>query len=55
MTWIRIEAPHFVAAVCFDENGVCIKAAPILKWTVGKTFSYCFDYWKRKGFSLTEI
>lgn len=32
---LRIEAPHFVAGIIFDENGQCIKAAPIVKWCRG--------------------
>ena len=35
---VRIEAPHFCAGIILDENGICVHAAPILKYAIG-----CFD------------
>lgn len=31
-TCMRIEAPHFVAGVVFDDRGAIMHVAPILSW-----------------------
>lgn len=33
---VRVVAPHFVAGLVLDDAGVCVYAAPILGWCVGK-------------------
>lgn len=51
---IIIDAPHFNAAVVLDDNGVVVRAAPILKymlgWTAARVVRYCF----RKGWQFDE-
>lgn len=32
-----------------SDKGVIIEAAPIAKWTIGKTIGEVYDYFKRKG------
>lgn len=32
---IRIEGPDFVAGLILCD-GICVKAAPVIRWTVGK-------------------
>jgi hypothetical protein len=50
---IIIDAPHFNAAVVLDQ-GVVVRAAPILKymvgWTAARVVRYCF----RKGWQCDE-
>lgn len=45
---VRIEAPHFVAAVII-EDGVCIEAAPIMSWAIGKTEQDLVTWFNTKG------
>ena len=49
----RIVAPHFVAglAVEKDTNKV-VKAAPILNWTINKSWFYVESYANKKGWIL---
>ena len=44
---VAVDAPHFYAGMIL-KNGVVVKAAPILKWAVGKTQLYLTDYFWRK-------
>lgn len=48
MTLIRILAPHFVAGLLHDGQRVC-RAAPILRWAVGKQVGVVQAYCQRKG------
>jgi len=45
---IRMEAPHFVAAVDV-ERGVVVHAAPIVAYMRGWHFARVMDYAQRKG------
>jgi hypothetical protein len=56
VTTIRIEAPHFTAAVDLTYNArreppgrVVVKAAPILRYMLGWPESRVFDYCATKG------
>jgi hypothetical protein len=51
---IRVEAPHFVAALVLVD-GRCIEAAPILKWAVLKREAQLVEYFNRKGWKHEEI
>lgn len=42
-----IEAPHFYAALGV-EDGVVVKAAPILHWAVGRSVEDVHAYCKKK-------
>lgn len=44
---VRVVAPHFVAGLIVD-NGVCVEAAPILRWAVGKRSDWLRGYFVRK-------
>lgn len=44
---IRVDAPHFVAGLVLDD-GLCVQAAPILNWTVGKRWAELRVYFDRK-------
>jgi len=48
MPLLRVTAPHFCAGAIF-EKGECVKAAPIIKWMVGKPPLETRDYMRRKG------
>jgi len=51
---VRIVAPHFVAGLIL-RDGKVIRAAPILKWTVGKQQKWLSQYFKSKGWKATII
>lgn len=51
---IAVDAPHFYAGIII-ENDYCIKAAPILKWCVGKHKDYLYNYFCKKGWKSSAI
>jgi len=44
---VRVTAPHFVAGVLMQDN-ICIAAAPILQWCVGKHAAWLSEYCSKK-------
>lgn len=52
---VRVEAPHFVAGIILNEAGICIEAAPILRWAVGKRREELLPYFKRKKWAALVI
>lgn len=50
----QIKAPHLCAGA-IERNGRFIHAAPILRWTVGKTLAEVQAYAKRKGWQMTKV
>ncbi len=55
MTWFRISAPHFVAAVAFDDAGRMTKHAPILAWARRQSLAWVQDYCRRKGWTMERL
>lgn len=54
MKLVRVVAPHFVAG--FESDGVrVVRAAPILKYLVGKTEDYARHYFKQKGWTASQL
>jgi hypothetical protein len=53
MKLIRVVAPHFVAG--FETDGIVRRAAPILKYLVGKTDQEARRYIARKGWRASVI
>jgi hypothetical protein len=51
---IAVNAPHFYAGVIV-EDGVVVRAAPILKWCVGWQRDRLALYFKRKGWKAIII
>jgi hypothetical protein len=51
---VAVDAPHFYAGIVL-ENEVVIRAAPILKWTIGKRRDWLSQYFKQKGWKATVI
>ena len=53
MKLVRVVAPHFVAG--FETDGIVRRAAPIIKYLVGKTDDQARTYIKRKGWKASII
>jgi hypothetical protein len=51
--WVRVEAPHFVAALKI-ENERCIGAAPILSWAIGTSADELRAWFKLKRWTATR-
>lgn len=51
---IRVEAPHFCAGIVVKDN-IVVKAAPILKWTLGKTWEEVSSYFKEKKYIVSPF
>lgn len=53
---IRVVAPHFTAGVLTEgEARTIILAAPILRWTEGKTVDELWRWCKKKGYECERI
>ena len=51
---VRVEAPHFVAALVTDGCH-CKEAAPILGWAIGKTEDELRAYFVRKNWRASVM
>ena len=59
----RVEAPHFVAGALLDvvvrDNGAIgadvVKAAPILKYTLGWSFGRLKNYCRKRQWTMTVL
>jgi hypothetical protein len=54
LTTHRILSEYFVAGVVVDD-GICVQAAPIIGYCVGRDSRWFFDYCKRKGWTVEPI
>jgi hypothetical protein len=56
MMLVRVVAAHFVAGFVFDGDK-CVRAAPILKWCVGKSADYIRGQFRAHGWraSIVEV
>lgn len=52
---VRVVAPHFCAALVCNDEGVCIEAAPILRWAVGKHRRFLSSYFRMKGWKASVV
>jgi len=52
---VAVDAPHFYAGIIINERGMCIHAAPILKWCIGKRTDFLRGYFKRKGWKAIVV
>ena len=53
---VRVEAPHFVAGMIFDnESKRVTSAAPILSWAVGRHVTELRTYCGRKGWKASVV
>lgn len=55
MKCYRVTAAHFCAGLVIAINGVCIRAAPILHWAVGKKLTQIDRYCGHRGWTIEEI
>jgi len=46
---LRIDAPHYVAGIIF-KDGKAVRAAPIIKWMIGKEWNWVVAYINSKRF-----
>lgn len=53
MTLVRVVAPHFVAG--FETDGTVRRAAPIIKYLVGKTNDQARAYIQSKGWKASIV
>jgi hypothetical protein len=54
MKMVRVVAPHFVAG--FESDGTTVvRAAPIIKYLIGKTEAYARHYLKQKGWTACVV
>jgi hypothetical protein len=51
---LRVVAPHYCAGAVF-KNGECIRAAPIIKWMVGKPPSEIKRFLVNKGYQYEWV
>lgn len=49
---MAVDAPHFYAGIVFDGD-VVVRAAPILKWAIGKRRDWLNNYFQQKGWKTT--
>ena len=54
LTLHQISAPYFVAGI-LTKDDVCVEAAPIIKWMVGKHLSYLRTYCRRKKWKIIRV
>lgn len=50
-TLYRITAPHFCAGLVVIDGRI-VRAAPILRWTLGKTPRQVWPYFRRKRWQI---
>lgn len=50
IVWVR--APHFTAGLVIEGDRI-IEAAPILRWTLPKTWRYVQRYFSGKGYEVS--
>ena len=49
---VRVEGPGFVAGLIL-RDGLCVRAAPYMRWMVGKHMTYIIHYCYRKRFDYS--
>ena len=52
-TVVRVCAPHFTAGAIL-RNGIVVRAAPILKWSLTWPANRLSEYLKTKGWPATQ-
>ena len=56
MKLVRVVAPHFVAGLEIDPvTARAVRAAPILRWVIGKHENELRDYFQRKGWRASVV
>jgi len=52
LVWVR--APHFTAGLTIDGDRI-VEAAPILRWTLSKTWRFVRRYFSNKGYEVVVM
>lgn len=51
---VAVDAPHFYAGIVLTDD-IVIRAAPILRWTIGKRRDWLSAYFRQKGWRATIV
>lgn len=51
---VRVSAPHFVAGIVVEDERV-VRAAPILRWSIGWHRDALRNYFRKKGWTASVI
>jgi hypothetical protein len=51
---VQVTTPHFCASLVVDGD-ICMEAAPILKWAIGKRSDWLRDYFRQKGWKAVIV
>ena len=51
---VRVQAPHFCAGL-ITRDDVCVEAAPILRWALGKSRDELRALFSRKGWLVIAM
>jgi hypothetical protein len=51
----QVTSSYYCAGIITTNSGFVIKAAPILKWTIGKSIKYLQQYFTTKGFTIQAL
>lgn len=51
---LTIDSGYYYAGLIFEDN-LCVQAAPILKWAIGKDKRFLINYFLKKKFKVVEI
>lgn len=52
-TLVRVTAPGLSAGLILND-GVCVRAAPALRWALGYSAAYISRYFKAMGYTATQ-
>jgi len=52
----QVVAPHYCAGFVVDNYGLCIRAAPILRWAINRSISHLLRYLvEQKKFTVIDV
>ena len=51
---VQIEWSHFCVGVVFNEDGIVTRAAPAIKWAIGKNIEQVLNWKRIEKFRLVE-
>lgn len=51
---VAINAPHFYAAVIYNDNGQVVEAAPIIRYMTGWFMDQVEEYCNKKGWNIVQ-
>ena len=52
---LSIESKYFYCGIILDDNGICLKAAPIVHYMIGWNLKKIYNYCKKKFFIIRLI